>query len=161
VRSKVTRLDPLGIKRVMDVSGPSAIKKAHTSVKTKTNKDKLIGKSTILTKEPKHTLRSRLRVESDISSSENSESELTFVWVVEWSVSPPITSDHQNGEGGYSHIDTFHHSGKLSNTVDHHFKYEFLMYTWQLNILVIFIQFHVEQSFYIIGADYMTSNAKF
>jgi hypothetical protein len=63
----------------MDVGGPSTLKKTHKSVKTKANNEELIGKSTMFTKEPKHTLRSRLRVESDISSSENSETELSSV----------------------------------------------------------------------------------
>jgi hypothetical protein len=96
VRSKVTRLDPLGIKRVMDVGGPSAFKNAHKSVKNKTTKGKLIGKSTILTKEPKQTLRSRLRVVSDISSSENSESEMTSVWA--GNKPPPTVVQHTQSE---------------------------------------------------------------
>jgi hypothetical protein len=87
VRPKANRLDPLDIKRVMDVGGPSALKKAHKPDKSKTDKDKLTGKSTILIKEPKNSLRSRLRVESDISTSENSESELTSIW--EGNKTPP------------------------------------------------------------------------
>jgi hypothetical protein len=96
VRSKITKLDPLGIKRVIDVGGPSALKKAHKSVKSKTNKHKLVGKSTIPTKEPKHKLRSRLRVESDISTSENSESELTSI--CDGSKLPPSEAQHTQSE---------------------------------------------------------------
>jgi hypothetical protein len=80
----------------MDIGGPSALKKAHKSVKSKTNKDKLIGKPTTLTKEPKHTLRSRLRVESDISTSENLESELTSIW--EGNKIPPSEVQHTQSE---------------------------------------------------------------
>jgi hypothetical protein len=64
----------------MDVGGPSDLKKALKSVKSITKKDKIIAKPTILTKEPKHSLRSRLLVQSDTSTSENSESELTSLW---------------------------------------------------------------------------------
>jgi hypothetical protein len=87
VRTPVTRLDPLGIKRVMDVGGPSDFKKALKSVKPKAKKDKIIPKPTILTKQTKHSLRSRLRVQSDTSTSENSESELTSIW--EGNKTPP------------------------------------------------------------------------
>jgi hypothetical protein len=77
----VIRLDPQGVKRVMEVGDPSASAlvttlKPQKTVKTKSNKDKPVGKSSILRKQPKHTLRSRRCVESDTSSSENSEPEL-------------------------------------------------------------------------------------
>jgi hypothetical protein len=84
VKAKVIRLEPQGIKRVMDVGGPSAL---NTTLKTPkkvrkniSDKNKLIGESTILTKEPKHTLRSPVSVESDSSSSENSDSEIASIW---------------------------------------------------------------------------------
>jgi hypothetical protein len=80
----------------MDVGGPSALKKAHKSVKSKTKKDKIIAKPTILTKEPKYSLRSRLRVQSDTSTSENSESELTFIW--EGNKTPPSDAQHTQSE---------------------------------------------------------------
>jgi hypothetical protein len=56
VKSKVIRLDPQGVKRVMEVGGPSAsalvttLNKLQKTVKTKSNKDKPVGKSSILTK---------------------------------------------------------------------------------------------------------------
>jgi hypothetical protein len=82
----VIRLDPQGVKRVMEVGGPSVsvlviiLNKPQKTVKIKSNKDKPVGKSSILTKQPKHTLRSRLRGESDTYSSENSEPELKYLW---------------------------------------------------------------------------------
>jgi hypothetical protein len=84
VTSKVIRLDPQGVKRVMEVGGPPALvktlNKPQKTVKTKSNKDKPVGKSSILTKQLKHTLWSRLRIESDTSSSEHSEPELKSLW---------------------------------------------------------------------------------
>jgi hypothetical protein len=59
----------------MDVGGPSTLittlKTPKKSILKQSDKDKLTGKSTILTKERKHTLRSRLNVESESFSSEN------------------------------------------------------------------------------------------
>jgi hypothetical protein len=67
----------------MDIGGPSALntnpKKPKNYIKHKPDKDKLIGKSIILTKEPKHMLRSAVSLESDNSSSENSDSEIAFM----------------------------------------------------------------------------------
>jgi hypothetical protein len=96
VRSKVTRLDPLGVKRVMDVGGPLALTKAHKSVKAKTHKEKLIGKTTILVTDSKHKLRPRRRVESDVSSSDNLESELLSVWA--GNKTPPSEVQHTQVE---------------------------------------------------------------
>jgi hypothetical protein len=77
VKSKVVRLDPQGIKRVMDIGGPSVLnttlKKPRKVHKNKSDNSKLIGKSTILTKGPKHVLWSPVNVESDSPSSEYSE----------------------------------------------------------------------------------------
>jgi hypothetical protein len=44
------------------------------------NKHLHVGKPTILTKEPKHTLWSPVSVESDSTSSENSDSEMASMW---------------------------------------------------------------------------------
>jgi hypothetical protein len=82
VRS-VVRLDLQGITMVMDIGGPSALntilKKPKNCIKNKSDKDKLIGKSTILTKEPKHMVRFPVNLESDSPSPENSDSEITFM----------------------------------------------------------------------------------
>jgi hypothetical protein len=86
----VTRLDPLGVKRVMDVGGPSPPTKAHKFLKAKTHKEKLIGKATKLAPDPKHKLRPRRHVESDTSSSDNSESELLSVWAGNKTPTPEI-----------------------------------------------------------------------
>jgi hypothetical protein len=71
------QLDPQGIKRVMDVDGPSALHAAvkipKKAIKHKSDKDKLINKPTKLTKQPRHTLRSPQSVDPDSSSPENSE----------------------------------------------------------------------------------------
>jgi hypothetical protein len=71
-------------------------KKAHKSVKSKTKKDKIIAKPTILTKEDKHSLRPRLRFQSNTSTSENSESELTSIW--EGNKTPPSDAQHTQSE---------------------------------------------------------------
>ena len=84
VKSKVIRLDPLGIKRVMDVGGPAAlnttIKKPRKVNRNKAEKNKPLEKPTILTIKPKHALRSPVSVESDSASSEYSDSEMASIW---------------------------------------------------------------------------------
>jgi hypothetical protein len=80
VKSKVTRLDPLGVRRVMDVGGPPALKNAYISTKSNTNKAKPTGKSSTVPTEPKPTRRSSRHVGSDFSTSESSGSELTSIW---------------------------------------------------------------------------------
>jgi hypothetical protein len=68
----------------MDVCEPSALnrtlKKRKKYIKNKSNKDKVIGKAITLTKQPKHKLRSPVSVESEGSSSEDSDSEIASVW---------------------------------------------------------------------------------
>jgi hypothetical protein len=68
----------------MDVGGPSVLdttlKKPEKPIKNKSGKYKLIEKPTVLTKEPKHKLWSPVSLESDISSSENSDSEVAPIW---------------------------------------------------------------------------------
>jgi hypothetical protein len=67
----------------MDIAGPSVlnttIKKSKKFTKNKSDKGKLIRKSTILTKEPKHMLQSPVSLESDSLSLENSDSEIATI----------------------------------------------------------------------------------
>jgi hypothetical protein len=104
VKSKVIRLDPQGIKRVMDVGGPSALnttlKKPQKSVKNKSGKDKLIGKPTTLTKEPKRMLRSPVSVQYDSFSSENSDSEIASILAD--NKAPPIKEKHKQNHAELS-----------------------------------------------------------
>jgi hypothetical protein len=83
VKSKVIRLDPQGIKRVMDVGGLSVLnttlKKSKKVRKNKSDKNKLRGKSTTLTKEPKHTLLSPVSMETGSSTIDNSDSEMASI----------------------------------------------------------------------------------
>jgi hypothetical protein len=54
-------------------------KNPNKSVKNKSDKNRPIGKSIVLTKDPKHTLRSPVSVESG-GLSENLDSEMAFIW---------------------------------------------------------------------------------
>jgi hypothetical protein len=99
VKSKAIRLDPQAIKSVMDIDHHSALNttlKKPKKVNKKSDKDKLIEKSALLTKEPKHTLRSPVSMESDSSSSENSNSEMTSTWAD--NKTPPYTGKHKQSE---------------------------------------------------------------
>jgi hypothetical protein len=83
VKLKTIRLDPQGIKGVMDIGGPSALNtsldKPRKVYENKSDK-KTNRKSAILTKEPRHALRSPVSVKSDIPSSEYSDSEMASIW---------------------------------------------------------------------------------
>jgi hypothetical protein len=100
VKSKVIRLDPRGIKRVMDIGGPSTInislKKPRKLHKNKSDNTELIGKSAILNKEHKHMLRSPVSVESDSPSYEYSDSEMASIWAD--NKSPPIKENPEQSE---------------------------------------------------------------
>jgi hypothetical protein len=90
VKSKVTRLDPLGVRRVMDVGDPPVLKKAYKSTKSKTNKGKSTGKSSTVPIEPKPTRLPSRSVGSDFSSTESSGSELTSVWEGNFTPTPEV-----------------------------------------------------------------------
>jgi hypothetical protein len=72
--------------RVVDVGDPSALnttpKKHKKYIKNKSDKDKLIGKLTVLTKEPNHILWSPASVESDSSSPEHPDLETVSIWEI-------------------------------------------------------------------------------
>ncbi|KDR16517.1 hypothetical protein L798_09952 [Zootermopsis nevadensis] len=79
VKPKVVRHNPQGVKRILDVSGPSG-RRTKTKVTTKTDKDKLIDKSMKMKKQAQHTLRSPLSTDFENSSSEISDTEITSTW---------------------------------------------------------------------------------
>jgi hypothetical protein len=84
----------------MDVGGPSALnttrKKPRKLHKNKSDNSKLTGKSSILTKGPKHVLRSPVSVESDRLSSEYSDSEMASIRGD--NKSPPIKENPKQSE---------------------------------------------------------------
>jgi hypothetical protein len=84
----------------MDIGGYSGLnttlkktRKVHTN---KSDNSTLIGTSAILTKEPKHVLRSPVGVQSDSPSSEYSDSEMTSIWTIIKALQIKKTRNSQN-----------------------------------------------------------------
>jgi hypothetical protein len=82
-KSRVTKLDPKGFKRILDIGGPSAALTTPKSAKptpnkTTTNDSSNTAKTSARTKAPKSSRRLRRIVEpeSDSSSSESADSDL-------------------------------------------------------------------------------------
>jgi hypothetical protein len=87
VKTKI-KMDPSGVKRILDVGGPSGnktnTKKTRPQKQTTSNflKEKRITTSTVLPKTPKHKLRSPRNTTDDQSSlsSYSSSDELCSIW---------------------------------------------------------------------------------
>jgi hypothetical protein len=100
VKPKVIRLDPQGVKRVMEVGGPSALNttlnKRSKIPKNKPETNKLIEKPSKLTIHSKHALRSPVSAELDCFSSEYSDSEMASIWAE--SKTPPTKVNNKQSE---------------------------------------------------------------
>jgi hypothetical protein len=97
--SKAIKWYPEGINRVMEVGGPSVLTttlKTTKVYKEKSDKNKQIGKKTIITKELKHALRSPVSGEFVSSSSEYSDFEIASIWTD--NKTPSIKENHKQSE---------------------------------------------------------------